>query len=942
MKVNMSMFNNNEKDHLIMKRDVRKVKKSEVFLLVFFILLSVVYLTLAWDRNEKRANDEAIMLAKSLTALLHTEHVAELTGTLDDLDMPDYQMTKTGLVQLTDTHDQVVFAYVLAQKNGDIIFLVDSENPDSSDYSQPGQIYTEADEVTRSTFESNEVILTKPAEDRWGKWITAFVPIVNPADGSIMAVLGLDYDATLWINQLWRNMIPDFIIIGGVFILVIVLLQSWRQHDKMKELSQKLEYDEAFYRSVIEQAPTGIVIVDDKNFLFESEYVTMTINPKFEEIVGRSRTELAKLTWLEITHPDDIEEDLRLFEKFKSNEIDGYAMEKRFIRPDGSSIWTHMQVTRLAGILSDKTLHLALVADISERKNAQLLLLESERSKSVLLSHLPGMAYRSDYDREWSMQYVSSGCYQLTGYLPEEIINNKVISYNDLIAPEYQELLWNEWKRILALRLPFRYEYAINTADGKTKWVLELGEGVYNDSGDLEALEGIVFDITNRKKLEDTLKYNNDHNRWTGLFNQYYLESILSEDLNKNDLRNKALVGINLNSLQTITTTYGFHYAQDLIRKTAEVLRQYSSDNYILFSTYWDRFVFYVKDYQDQTELETFCSSLAKVLSTLLKSERITGGIGVLEIDESEELNADMLLKKVLIASEKALEDQDLEFEVCFYDVNMEAQIIKEETILTQLSKISTGIEYDGLYLQYQPIVDLKTDKISAFEALARLKNDKFGFIPPVEFIHLTEKTRLIIPIGEKIIDQALTFYLRLKAKGHGDIGVSINVSVIQLLSTGFIKIFLDKINKAKILPGHITIEITESVFSSNFDEINRIIGEFRKNGIKIAIDDFGTGYSSLEKEKELNVDCLKIDRHFIENLTVLDPRTSITSDIISIAHKMGHTALAEGVETLKQKEYLISCGCDKIQGFLISRPVDEDVALQLLKQQDNLTDKKE
>ncbi len=938
----MSIFSKDKKDRLTMNQNVRKMKKSEIVLLVFFIVLSVVYLTLAWDRNEKRANDEAIMLAKSVNSLLHIEHIIEFTGTIEDIDKPDYQMTKNGLIHLTETNDQVVFAYILAQRNDNIIFLVDSERYESPDYSQPGQIYTEADEVARSTFKSNEVILTQPTEDRWGKWITAFVPIVDPADGSIMAVLGLDYDATLWINQLWNNMIPDFIIMGGVFILVIVLLQSWRQHDKMKDLSRQLEYNEAFYRSVIEQAPTGIVIVDKTNFLFESEYVTMTINPKFEEIVGRSRAELSKMTWVEITHPDDVEENLRLFEKFNNNEIDDYAMEKRFIRPDGSYIWTHMQVTRLAGFPRNKTFHLALVSDISERKNAQSLLLESERSKSVLLSHLPGMAYRSVYDRNWTMQYVSSGCYQLTGYYPEEIINNKVVSYNDLIVPEYRKLLWNEWKRILALRLPFRYEYAITTASGETKWVLELGEGVYNDSGDLEALEGIVFDISNRKQLEDTLKFNNDHDRWTGVFNQYYLESILNEDLNKRNKLNKALVGINLNSLQTITTTYGFHYAQDLIKKTSDVLSQYSSDNYILFSTYWDRFVFYVKDYQDQAELKTFSLSLAKVLSTLLKSERITGSIGVLEIDESEELNADMLLKKVLIAAEKALEDQNMEFEVCFYDVNMEAQIIKEETILTQLSNIATGVENDGLYLQYQPIVDLKTDKISAFEALVRLKNDEFGLVSPIEFIHLAEKTRLIIPIGEKIIDQALAFYLKLKAKGYGDLGVSINVSVIQLLSTGFIKVFLDKIKKANISPGHITIEITESVFSSNFDEINRIIGEFRKNGVKIAIDDFGTGYSSLEKERELNVDCLKIDRHFIENLTVLDPRTSITSDIISIAHKMGHSALAEGVETLKQKEYLISCGCDKIQGFLISRPVDEDVALKLLQEQDNPVSEKD
>ncbi|MDD4643063.1 MAG: EAL domain-containing protein, partial [Erysipelotrichaceae bacterium] len=125
--------------------------------------------------------------------------------------------------------------------------------------------------------------------------------------------------------------------------------------------------------------------------------------------------------------------------------------------------------------------------------------------------------------------------------------------------------------------------------------------------------------------------------------------------------------------------------------------------------------------------------------------------------------------------------------------------------------------------------------------------------------------------------------------------------------------------------------EITESVFASDFDEINRLIGRLRNHGIKIAIDDFGTGYSSLAKERELNIDYLKIDRRFIENLTISDPKNLITSDIISIAHKLGHIALAEGVETKEQKDYLYQIGCDMIQGFLISKAIDINDALKLL-----------
>ena len=127
--------------------------------------------------------------------------------------------------------------------------------------------------------------------------------------------------------------------------------------------------------------------------------------------------------------------------------------------------------------------------------------MESERSKSVLLSHLPGLAYRCNYDKEWTMQFVSAGCFDLTGYKSESLLYNRDISFNDLIVPEYRETLRKEWKRILRDRNSFNHEYEIITSSGERKWVLEMGEGVFNN-GKVVALEGIIIDITRRKNIE--------------------------------------------------------------------------------------------------------------------------------------------------------------------------------------------------------------------------------------------------------------------------------------------------------------------------------------------------------------------------------------------------------------------------------------------------------
>lgn len=135
------------------------------------------------------------------------------------------------------------------------------------------------------------------------------------------------------------------------------------------------------------------------------------------------------------------------------------------------------------------------------------------------------------------------------------------------------------------------------------------------------------------------------------------------------------------------------------------------------------------------------------------------------------------------------------------------------------------------------------------------------------------------------------------------------------------------------IAPYNIDIELTESIFASDLNEINRVLDELRDHGLSISIDDFGTGYSSLARERELKVDCLKIDKYFIDKLMEISNDQAITGDIINMAHKRGHSVIAEGVEHEEQRLYLQTNGCDKIQGYIISQPLDEEAAIELLRQ---------
>ncbi|HPB64710.1 MAG TPA: PAS domain S-box protein, partial [Mesotoga sp.] len=194
--------------------------------------------------------------------------------------------------------------------------------------------------------------------------------------------------------------------------------------------------------TVFQQAPIGIAISHSDQPLDSVSKAVTRFNPMFEQITGRTKEELIELGWGKITHSDDLEEDLKKYRKLKSGEVKSYSMEKRYIKPDGSVVWVYMTVAPLVLLNDDQYNHICLVQDITERKAIEADLLESERSKSVLLSHLPGMAYRCNYDREWTMQYVSDGCFELTGYRPENLVNNRDLAFKDLVAPEFRESLW--------------------------------------------------------------------------------------------------------------------------------------------------------------------------------------------------------------------------------------------------------------------------------------------------------------------------------------------------------------------------------------------------------------------------------------------------------------------------------------------------------------------
>ncbi len=184
-------------------------------------------------------------------------------------------------------------------------------------------------------------------------------------------------------------------------------------------------------------------------------------------------------------------------------------LEIEFMHKDGSYVWSEVQVTPVVMEDSKELFFQGVARNITSKKLLELTLEEQERSIHTLFSNLPGIVYRCKNDRDWTMETISDGCFDLTGYQPEDLIGNKVLSFNDLIDVEYKDYLWETWQLVLKEKGIFEYEYPIHTASGEIKWVWEKGRGVFNSRDELVALEGYITDITNRKNYENSLANKN-------------------------------------------------------------------------------------------------------------------------------------------------------------------------------------------------------------------------------------------------------------------------------------------------------------------------------------------------------------------------------------------------------------------------------------------------
>lgn len=556
--------------------------------IVAILGLCALYLRFAWNRYQRMGETEASQLGSSIASMLHYEHIENLISH----GAPDEHAVLVGeaLARLVDKTDGIYYAYLLMQSgDGSIKVVADSMMDDTALSSDMRRGCEESVNVNTLPFDTGEGLLSKPVSTICGDWIRALVPIKEVDSDRIVAVLGMSYSTDEWRAGLRRRMLPDFVIIGCVLILIYSLVDLSHKHRRVKKATEQLFFQEALYRAVFEQAPIGIILrggLDRR--LTDVQY--FSTNPMSEEILGRGCDELKKLSWSDFTHKDDIAHERKLYDSMVAGEIDAFSTEKRFVRPDGTVVWVHYKVTDLSASSLYKTLRLYLLEDITEHKRSEESLRESERSKSVFFSHLPGMAYRCNNNQKWTMEFVSEGCYALTGYKAASLLGDSEVSYSDLISPEYRSAVRSGWDTALFNNRRYQDEYEIITLNGERKWVLELGQGIYDENGQVEALEGIVLDVTERKRKENQVAYLREHDFLTGLYNRMYIEQE-KKRLDRPEFWPLSIGICDIDGLRMINDAYGPEEGDRLIATVARLLRGCLPARYVLGHTGGGEFV---------------------------------------------------------------------------------------------------------------------------------------------------------------------------------------------------------------------------------------------------------------------------------------------------------------------------------------------------------------
>jgi diguanylate cyclase (GGDEF)-like protein len=425
------------------------------------------------------------------------------------------------------------------------------------------------------------------------------------------------------------------------------------------------------------------------------------------------------------------------------------------------------------------------------------------------------------------------------------------------------------------------------------------------------------------KKSQENFEYLSTHDPLTNVPN-IRLYIIKLEAALRRAKRHKtkvAVVFIDLDEFKNINDTLGHNVGDELLQEVAKRLQNNIRESDSIARIGGDEFNIFLEDIHSLEEIQSVAdkivASFGEVFSCGENEIRTSASIGI-AVYPDDGLDSTTLIKNADLAMYKSKDEGKNGYS--FFSNKLSDSLHERTKLITALKDAVAS--NNQFHLLYQPKISLHTHKIVALEALIRWNSPSLGFVMPDKFIKIAEETNMIVPIGEWVLEQACRDFMVLAQDGCELEHMSINVSGVQLKNSDMVQTIMNVLENTGIHPANVELEITESYIATNEIKAIQTLQKFREIGVNLAIDDFGTGYSSMSYLQKLPVTRLKIDKSFIDNLSLSQESTTIVKAIIVLAKIFNLQITAEGVETQEQVDFLKEYECDEIQGYFYSKPL--------------------